>query len=45
MELYIKDNLSDISYMSELIPDTNTMTYKRNLTCQVLIRANNLRRS
>lgn len=38
MELYIKDNLNDISYLSELILDTNTMTFKKNLTCQGLIR-------
>jgi hypothetical protein len=28
----------DITYMSELILDTNTTTRKRNLTCQGLIR-------
>jgi hypothetical protein len=43
MEQYIKNNLSDISYPSELILDTNTTTFKRNLTCQGLIRPYNLR--
>jgi hypothetical protein len=28
MESYINDNLSDITYQSELILDTNTMTTK-----------------
>jgi hypothetical protein len=36
MEQYIKDGISDISYLSELILDTNTTATKWNLTCQGL---------
>jgi hypothetical protein len=43
MEQYIKNNLSDITYVSELILDM--LSHLGEIKCQGLIRANNLRRT